>query len=250
MIDQVLKKIGLSDKEITIYKTSLRMGSQAASVIADHSGINRPTVYDIFQSLIKKGLASKTQKGATTYFQILDPKNLLSYLDRDRDEYIRKTEKNKKEIEEILPAIQSLENPNSTKPKMQFFEGEKGMREAYEETLKSSEPIRAFANVEEMHKGLPNFFPEYYKRRKEENISIRAICPDNKMSMERKKHDKEEIRQMKLIDKGKYSFSPEMDIFDDKVLIASWQEKMAIIIQSKEIADLQKKMYDLLWSKI
>ena len=53
---------------------------------------------------------------------------------------------------------------------------------------------------------------------------------------------------MKLIPKSKYEFSPEMNIFDDKVLIASWREKMAIIIQSQEIADLHKKMYDLLWS--
>lgn len=249
-ISKILSKIGLSDKEITIYLISLRLGSQPASILSKQTGINRTTIYNIFESLIKKGLASKIDKGAATYFQVLDPSNLMSYLERNKNEYIREIDKQKKEVEEILPTIKSLENPAGTKPKVQFFEGEKGMREAYENTLKSNEPIRAYANPEDMHKGLPNFFPEYYERRKNAGIKIRAISPDNKLSVERHRHDKKEIREMKLIDRKKYEFSPEINIYDDKVLIASWQEKMAILIESREIADLHKKMYDLLWSKL
>ncbi len=248
MIDKILIKIGLTQKEASIYLASLRLGSQTATNIAKYAGINRTTVYDIFESLIKKGLASKIDRGTAVYFQVADPKNLLNYLDGEKNEYIRKIEKEKQELAEILPAIQSIERAATTKPKVQFFEGEKGMREAYEDTLKTTEPIRAFANVEEMHAALPNFFPEYYARRSEKDIHIRAICPDNQLSIERKKHDREELRQIKLIPKDKYTFSPEVNIYNDKVLIASWREKMAIIIQSAEIADLQKKMYDLLWS--
>jgi sugar-specific transcriptional regulator TrmB len=250
MLEKVLEKIGLSRKEVTVYLASLRLGSQPASVIAKATNIKRTTIYDIFEMLIKKGLATKIDKGAARYYQVLDPQNLINYLDRDKNEYIRKIEREKIEIKEVLPVLKSLENPESTKPKVQFYEGEKGMRQAYENTLTSSEQIRAYANVEDMHKGLPNFFPEYYERRRDADISIRAICPDNKLSKERKKHDKEEARKIKLVDKKKYSFSPEINIYDDKVLIASWQEKMAIIIQSKEIAELHKKMYDLLWSKL
>lgn len=250
MLEKILQKIGLSPKEVTVYLASLRLGSQPASVIANSTNIKRTTIYDIFETLIKKGLATKIDKGAAIYFQVLDPQNLINYLDRDKNEYIRKVEKEKEEIKEVLPVLKSLENPESTKPKVQFYEGEKGMRQAYEDTLTSSESIRAYANVEDMHKALPNFFPEYYERRKEADISIRAICPDNELSIERHKHDKEESRTIKLVDKKNYEFSPEVNIYDDKVLIASWQEKMAIIIQSKEIADLHKKMYDLLWKNL
>jgi len=250
MIEKILEKIGLSPKEIKVFLVSLRLGSQPAPVVAKYTEIKRTTVYDIFEGLIKKGLASKIDKGVAVYFQVLDPQNLISYLERDKNEYIRKIEKEKDEIKEILPALKSLENPESTKPKVQFYDGEKCMRQAYEDTLSSHEPIRAYANVESMHKGLPNFFPEYYGRRSDAGISIRAICPDNKLSIERQKHDKEEARQIKLISKEKYTFSPELNVYDDKVLIASWREKMAIIIQSNEIAELLKKMYDLLWDML
>src|SRR5512145_744745 len=109
MIDKILVKIGLTQKEAKLYITSLRLGSQSASVLAKYADINRTTVYDIFDGLIKKGLATKIDKGTAVYFQVLDPKNLLNYLERDKTEYIRRIEKEKKEIEEILPAIQSIE---------------------------------------------------------------------------------------------------------------------------------------------
>lgn len=250
MIEEKLKKMGLLNKEIVVYLMSLRIGPQPIGIIASRSNFPRTTVYDIFKNLIKKGLASKTEKGSTTYFQVLDPQNLISYLEREKNEFVRKTTQQQQEIADILPALKSLENPLTSKPKVKFYEGEKGMRQAYEDTLTSAENIRAYANAEEMHKGLPNFFPEYYPRRADAKIHIRAICPDNATNRARQKLNKKELRDIKFVPHYLYNFSPEINIYDNKVLIASWQEKMAIIIESKEIAELHKKMYDLLWSKL
>ena len=125
------------------------------------------------------------------------------------------------------------------------------MREAYEDTLRCREKkISAFANVETMHGALPNFFPEYYMRRKNAGVSIRAVLPDNPLSLERRTFDSRELRSTKVVDMKKYYFTPEINLYDDKVLIVSWLEKMAIMIESAEIADCFKKMYDLLWENI
>jgi HTH-type transcriptional regulator, sugar sensing transcriptional regulator len=248
MILEKLKKIGFSEKEALVYTHLIRLGSQPASTIAKRAEINRTTTYDIIETLTKRGLISSTKKGGATYFRALPPKELINYLEREKIEHTKKLEKQQKEIEELLPALTSLENPESTKPKVTFYEGEKGMRQAYENTLTSSEDILAYANVEDMHEGLPNFFPEYYKRRGvEKNIHIKCIAPDNKTSKERHKQDKKENREMVLIPTEEFNFSPEINIYDDKVLITSWREKMAIIIKSKEIADFHKQMYKLCW---
>ncbi len=250
MILEKLKKIGLSEKEARIYTHLIHLGAQPASVIADKTEINRTTTYDIIENLTKKGLISSFKKGSSTFFKALDPKELLNYLEREKVEYVKKLEKQQQEIQDILPALISLENPESTKPKVTFYEGEKGMRQAYEDTLSSSETILAYANVEDMHKGLPNFFPEYYQRRGVgKKIHIKCIAPDNKVAIDRHKKDKQENREMLLIPKSQYEFSPEINIYEDKVLITSWREKMAIIIKSKEIADFHKKMYALCWKE-
>lgn len=250
MIIEQLKKIGFSEKEALVYTHLIRLGAQPVSVIAKKAQINRTTTYDIIESLTKKGLISSIKKDGITHYKALDPKELLNYLEREKIEHVKKLEKQQKEMEALLPALISLENPESTKPKVSFYEGEKGMRQAYEDTLTSSETILAYANVEDMHKGLPNFFPDYYKRRGvEKRIHIKCIAPDNKISKERHFHDKKENREMLLIPTKKYDFSPEINIYEDKVLYASWREKMAIIIKSKEIADFHKKMYALCWNQ-
>lgn len=250
MIIESLRKIGFSEKEAVVYTHLIRLGAQPVSVIAERAKINRTTTYDIIENLTKKGLVSSIKKDGITHFKALDPKELVNYLEREKVEHVKKLEKQQKEVEDLLPALISLENPESTKPKVAFFEGEKGMRQAYEDTLTSSEAILAYANVEDMHKGLPDFFPDYYQRRGvQRKIHIKCIAPDNKTSIDRHRQDKKENREMVLIPSGKFDFSPEINIYEDKVLIASWREKMAIIIKSKEIADFHKQMYKLCWKQ-
>jgi len=173
---------------------------------------------------------------------------LVHFLEREKTETLRRIEKQQESIEAILPELISLEHAESTKPKVSFFEGEKGMREAYEDTLTADGGILAYANVEEMHAALPNFFPDYYKRRGVvNNIHIKAIMPSNKLSLDRAKKDKKENRESVFVSEEEYGFSPEINIYNNKVLIASWCEKLAIIIESKEIADFHRQMYKLAW---
>lgn len=55
------------------------------------------------------------------------------------------------------------------------------------------------------------------------------------------------MRQTKFLPQESMTFSPEINIYNNKMLIASWKEKMAIIIESKELADLQKLIFNMLW---
>jgi len=250
MINKLLNQLNFSEKESKVYLALLELGSAKAKEIYQKTDINRTTVYDICDELLQKGLISKYKKGAGTYFNCMEPKRLLTYLDREQEDQARKIERQKQKASELLPQLISLQNIFSTKPKVQFFEGEKGMREAYEDTLSSQEIILAYANVETMHKGLPNFFPEYYKRRAKKKIFIRAIVPRNKLSIERSKHNQEEMRDTRFLLADKMTFSPEVNIYNNEMLIASWKEKMAVIIESKELADLQKLIFNLLWETL
>jgi hypothetical protein len=45
----------------------------------------------------------------------------------------------------------------------------------------------------------------------------------------------------------KYYFSPEIDMYDNKIMIASWKEKLGVIIESEEISDAMKKIFELAW---
>ncbi len=250
MIKNLLSALDFSEKESLVYLALLEVGSGKAQEIAKKTGLNRTTVYDIFEVLMQKGLVSKYKKGSATFFNALEPKHLLTYLDREKEEQAKKIEKQKQKVSELLPQLISLQNIFTNKPKVQFFEGEKGMREAYENTLEADGMILGYANIETIHEGLPDFFPEYYKRRVEKRIFGKGIIPRNEMSIERMTHNKEEMRDFRFLPDEEMTFTPEVNIYNNKILVASWKEKMAIIIESKELADLQRLTFNLLWDTL
>jgi hypothetical protein len=183
-----------------------------------------------------------------TYYYAEDPKTILKNLQKDKDNIDLKYNIARNLYKKYEKSFKR--KTLYKKPKVKYFEGEKGLQEAYEDTLKSPEDIRAYANIEEMHNGLPGFFPDYYKHRSSNDIFIKTICPNNDVSLERSKRDSEELREIRFIDKDKYEFTPEINIYDNKVLFASWQEKMAIVIESEEISDFHKKIFDVLYEKL
>jgi len=246
MLEKLFKDLQFSQKESAIYLAILELGQARAIDLAKKTGFNRTTVYDLLEVLIQKGLVSKFKKGATSFFNALEPERLINYLERDQAEYCVATKKKKQQVQELLPQLISLQNVLNAKPKIKLFEGEKGMREAYEDTLTAKNSIIAYANVETMHHGLPNFFPEYYQRRVQSKVFIRAILPRNKLSLERAQHDQVEMRATRFLPAGQI-FSPEVNIYNNKMLVASWKEKMAVVIESKELADLQKIIFETLW---
>lgn len=250
LLIEALNQAGLSEKETSVYLNLLKIGTAKAGILAKKSEFNRTTVYDVLESLSKKGVISSYRKGAQTYFSATDPKQLLIYLDQEKAKTAAKIETGKKRLEELMPQFISLQDISPTRPKVQFFEGENGMREAYEDTLSAREMIFAYANVQTMHEGLPDFFPEYYARRAKKKIFIRAICPRNELSLERHKHDQEEMREVRFLPDATQTFSPEINIYHNKMLVASWIEKIAIIIESKELAVLQKITFELLWNSL
>ena len=250
LLEKALEDVGLSQKEQRVYLELLKIGTGKAGILAKKTELNRTSVYDVLGSLGRKGIISSYRKGSQTYFSATDPHRLLSYLEQEKADKVASIEANKLRLEALLPQFISLQDISPNRPKVQFFEGENGMREAYEDTLTSREPIRAYANVETMHQGLPNFFPEYYARRAKKKIFIRAICPRNELSAERHKHDQEEMREVRFLPDASLTFSPEINVYNNKMLVASWIEKMAIIIESKELADLQKLTFEMIWQSL
>jgi len=249
-INGLLLELGFMEKEAAVYMALMENGSCRASDVAKITGLNRVSTYDQLEALIKRGVVSKYKKESATFFSALDPARLLNYLDREKDELTKKIEKQKGAVQSLMPELKEAMNfARKARPQVRFFEGEKGMREAYEDTLTASEPIMAFANIKTMREGLPGFFPDYFKRRAAKKLAIRGIVPRNAEWSEQAKHNKEEMREIRYLPDG-LAFSPEINFYNDKMLIASWKEKMAIIIESKELVDLMKLSYELLWKSL
>lgn len=243
-LDTALLGMGFSDKETKVYMALLALGKGTVSEITRKAGINRTTGYDILNDLVQKRVISVSGKEPKQEYLAESPDKILEYLEAELD----KKQKNLKEAKNLIPQFKSMHTVVG-RPKVRFYEGKEGLMEVYEDTLTSSETIRAYATVDDMHRALPGYFPKYYKRRAGKGIHIRAIIPSTPIGKERASKDKDESRETALVPADKYYFSPEINIYDNKVMIASWREQLGIIIESTEIADAMKKMFELAWAE-
>ncbi len=241
---ELLVTIGFSEHQAAVYMALLKLGRATVSEIARKAGINRTTGYDILDSLVEKGMVTISGKKPKQEYVAESPQRIGTYLEAEAE----RTSKQISIAKELIPELSSAHNVTD-RPRVMFYEGKEGLERVYEDTLTSHEPIRGYANVEDMHNTLPNYFPRYYARRAEKKIMIRGIFPATPAALERTRHDAEETRESALIPADQYYFSPEIDIYDDKVMIASWREKLGIIIQSKEVAEAMKSIYELAWAE-
>lgn len=243
-LEAILGTAGFSQKEADVYIALLELGKGTVAQIARKAGINRTTGYDILDNLVNMGVVTISGKEPKQEYRAERPQSIQKYVERE----IEKKKEALKEVEKIVPELTTIHNQYD-RAKVSFYEGTQGLEKVYEDTLTSSESIRAFATVDDMHRALPHYFPKYYKRRAGAGINIRAIVPKTPVSIERRKHDKEEAREIAFVPPEKFYFSPEINIYDNKVMIASLREKLGIIIESSEIADAMKKIYELAWAE-
>jgi hypothetical protein len=122
----------------------------------------------------------------------------------------------------------------------------------YEDILASvsnSSEILSFTGIAGLFKDFPkDFAKNFFERRVRRNISTRIIALESEESREWQKHGPYELRDIILIPKDKVEFFGDTEIYGDKVALISYKEDfMAIVIESREIAQMQKFIFELAW---
>ena len=239
-IKELLKNSGFLDKEIAIYLNILELGRGTVAEISRKAGINRSTGYVILDSLAGKNLVSISGKEPKQEYVALSPANLIEFLNQQAESQKKLAE----DAREILPELISLHNVGD-RPRVFFYEGMAGLEHVYEDSLSSTEDIYSTSTYEEMHETLPKYFSTYYERRAKKKIFVHTFVADTPLVRERKKRDEIEYRDTSLIPQDKFHVPTDIEIYDNKVMIASWKEKLGIIIESKEIATTLRSVFKL-----
>ncbi|MBU1132280.1 hypothetical protein KKC32_03495 [Patescibacteria group bacterium] len=123
MLEEKLKKIGLSEKEIKVYLASMELGMATVQDISRKSGINRATTYIQLESLLKQGLVSRVEKSNKTMFMAERPQRILDILSERKN----KIETLEQTFSRLMPDLEAIYNAKFDKPRVRFFEGEAGL---------------------------------------------------------------------------------------------------------------------------
>lgn len=241
MLLSTLKQIGLNEKQAKIYLAALELGETTVKEIAKKAEIKRTTIYDLIDEMIESGLIKQTIKESRKKFIATSPEELQMII-----------QKRETLLKQIMPALNSMSNVDKIKPKIRFYEGREGLIEVYNDTLKHSGEILAFASEDILKVLGVDWAASYIRQRVKKRIYYKGII--SKSALIEKEFigkDQEQMRSSKIIDSQKYPFSNEIMIYGhQKIAIVSARDSMGVIIESAEIYRTQKSIFELLWDNL
>ncbi|MDB5204536.1 MAG: hypothetical protein JWP09_564 [Candidatus Taylorbacteria bacterium] len=121
MLETILNKLNLGEKEIVIFKLLIEYGKLSASSLCRLSGIRRTTVYSVLKELDTKGLISEDGTKTTAYFSPVTQNELDLIIDKES----KKLEEKKNTISELRNILkQNVGSKYHTVPKVKFIEEE------------------------------------------------------------------------------------------------------------------------------
>lgn len=246
-ISAALRRLELKDGEQAIYLSLLRQGRATARMLADRTGLTRPSVYDQIKSLLALNLVVELDVEGKAYFAAGDIKHLDALL-VDR---IDRLEQSREFLAEALTTLES--GLDTVVPKIRFFEGNEGVKQLLKDimwydhiTLKIIWPTEAMNQVYDA--AFLRWFDERRQKRalKAEILippgsgkSAGSVLPFNSPNDTVRSLGKKQATGMASI------------IYGSKVaFISSSAEAYGFIVESREFAELQSTLFVSQWQSI
>lgn len=238
----VLKKIGLSDKEIAVYTALLQLGSSSVRQVALTAKVNRGTAYDILKSLMADGLVSYVNKETKHFFTAENPMALTQLVRKKQTQLDGLVN----ELAEVVPALQSLHKKGGEKPVVRYFEGERGIKTLLHDVLdvmarakeKTYFVFSASTIRDHYHRAYPKFTADRIKKK----IRVRAIA----MGPGGERHGLDERRWL-----TKNESAPTYSLIYDghiaHIALDTGGQMVGVIIENQAMYESQKVIFNALW---
>lgn len=247
MLENILQNIDIPENARKVYLYLLKYGSMPARLLAQKTGMPRPTAYDALNTLVNAGLVISREEDNKSIFSIGDPNSLELIM----DQRIEKLTKAKSEIKTLIPKLR--EASETTEPRIRFFVGQEGVKKILNDILwyKNIETYTLWPMNEMIDLLGAEYLEWLNKRRVERKIRLKSIRKyGTRVNFKQFPYlaDKaENLRELRYAPKD-VEFNMSYWIYADKVtFISTGTHPFGFIVHNKEFSAMQKTHFNLLW---
>lgn len=235
---EILQEFGLNKKEAGLYVAALELGIASATPIAKKAGIQRTHFYDIAEKLIALGLMKQSARGKQKLFSAIDPEELF-----------QKQKEKIKMLETALPELKALYNTAGQKPRVFYFEGRDGIDRINEDSLRHKGEIVGFTTPRFLAGHTRSTGKEFIRKRVALGRRSRVVGEDSPEIRELQAHDKEELRETRILSPSVLHSEIEIVMYGNKIAFVDYKEEWGLIIEGTEIASVLKMIFEIVWSR-
>lgn len=237
-----LKEFGLEENEAKVYLASLSLGPTTILNLSRHGEVKRTTVYEVVDSLEKKGLMKKEIHGFKTLYSPEHPERLENTLEAKRVL-----------LSKVLPELEGKYHLKGTESSIKYYEGLSAIENIYDDLLKELKPhdfYYAISNIAEWQ-GLDEefFMKNHVEKRAKMLINTKLIFTDSPLAQNRKTTERNFNEEIKLISKDT-NIHLDFVITPYKLVMFQLHNPLvALVIENQSMITAQKEIFELLWNK-
>jgi hypothetical protein len=166
-------------------------------------------------------------------------------------ELVRIIKEKEEVVKKALPQLEELEKIEGLKrPKVEIYEGKEGMKTVMDDILRSGiKEFLSYGSSRSSFEVIPAFMEEWHKRRIKKKLVMKILYNNTKEAREKVKTRTKSLKYVNFKFMPIVLESPTATIiYSDKVIQQSWtKEPFAVVIESKEMAENQKRYFNELW---
>jgi len=249
MLDNIFQQLQLKKEHTLVYSTLLEAGPLPAGKLAKRVNMPRSSLYGFLNDLGQKGLVLQSEKQGVKIWQASPPEKIQDVL----NDQINQTEKAKNSFAQLLPDLKSQQKTDFISPKFTYYEGTESVKQMMKDCLLYRDiETEAFFPIKDMLDVLgTDYLANHNKERIRRNISLRTIWIKGK-EVDIKKNiflgvGKEFKREIRIAPQGVESSMGYWAYGNKVAFISSKKESFGFIVESKELRQLLKTQFDLLW---
>lgn len=244
--DKALIELGLNKTQVRLYLTSLKNGTLSVLELSKLTKINRQQIYAESEKLVDLGLYDITRRQGRKYIPA-NPSKLLVL----QENKINSLQKNFDLLSNLSKQLESAGVSAKSQVKTKYYEGLAKIKEAYEEELKQAKNTEVLSFVGSLE-NIYIYFPEHHwdkwnRKFVKQGSNSKMLVHYSDVAKKSVDRDSEYHRETRYL--HNFPLKVNVDIFNNSILIASFQDKFALWIDSQIITHSYRIIFNSLWQQ-
>ena len=239
---EVLKKIGLSHTEASLYLRLLKNGASDVKTLVESTGFYKANTYDALERLCEKGLISKIVEGGKRIYQIQKPESFIEFIEKKKHEL----EEQSKIAKELAKNVENMKKIITNVETASVFRGISGVKQIYSEIINEKLDYFVFGSPKESDELIGDYYwQNLHLKKREHQIKAKAIF--HKSLRNWKDRIDPNIISLRFFDE-KFEPLTETTIYGSKVAFVIWLDiPVVTIINNSHLAESYGQVFNMLW---
>jgi HTH-type transcriptional regulator, sugar sensing transcriptional regulator len=229
-----LEKLNFSTNESKVYVLLIRLGPSLAGRIAKEARMDRSSTYNALKQLTERGIVSTVHENKRTIYVPTDPKKIIDYF-KEKEEIANK----------IIPKLRQEFSMIKEKKTISLFQGFKGVKTVFQDILSSlnkNDEYFVLGSEGQFGNLMPYYAPLFRKQKIEKKITTKMLLREGRVKERKSVHS-----QYRVVPSDVASPAT-INVYDDKVAIVIWGEKIeTILIENADVSRTFKNYFDFMW---